>query len=267
MGPIVGLLLCLGCQPLGAQVVPVAAEQVDVELVLAVDVSRSMDIEEFELQRAGYVAAIRDPDFVRAIQAGLNGRIALTYFEWAASPREESVVKWSIIDGPETAEAFAAKLAARPFSGYRGTSISGAITYGTRLFETNAYEGYRRVIDVSGDGPNNIGLPVLGARDAALAKGIIINGLPILVRPSGTMARLDTYYADCVIGGPGSFMLPIRDLAEFSTAIRRKLILEVSGREPAAKVVPIQAETVSKCTSGERQRRMFSDPYFPELNR
>ncbi len=155
----------------------------------------------------------------------------------------------------------------RPFQGFRGTSISGAIYFGADLFDKNAVEGYRRVIDVSGDGPNNIGLPVLGARNAALAKGIVINGLPILVRPSGTLARLDNYYADCVIGGPGSFMLPIRDPSEFSTAIRRKLILEVSGAEPDAEVVPIQVDALTKCTVGERQRRYYSDPYFPELDR
>lgn len=241
--------------------------QVDVELVLAVDVSRSMDIEEAELQRAGYVAALRDPEFVRAVQAGLNGQIAVTYFEWASAPRMESVVDWQIIDGQASADAFASKLASQPYRGFRGTSISGAINFGAGLFDSNQIDGYRRVIDVSGDGPNNIGSPVLGARNAALAKGIVINGLPILVRPSGTMARLDYYYAECVIGGPGSFMLPIRDPSEFATAIRRKLILEVSGAEPPARIMPIQAVIPSRCTVGERERRMFSDPYFPELDR
>jgi hypothetical protein len=264
MEALLGFLICLGC---GIAATPAGVEVVDVELVLAVDVSRSMDIEEFELQRAGYVAALRHPDFVRAVQAGMNGRIAITYFEWAAAPRPESQVNWTIIDGPEAANAFADELEGRPFEGFRGTSISGAIYFGADLFDKNAVEGYRRVIDVSGDGPNNMGLPVLGARNAALAKGIVINGLPILVRPSGTMARLDNYYADCVIGGPGSFMLPIRHPSEFSTAIRRKLILEVSGIEPDAQFVPIQSDALSKCTVGERQRRYYSDPYFPELDR
>jgi hypothetical protein len=262
MEVLLGFLLCLGCGVASA-----GGEAVDVELVLAVDVSRSMDIEEFELQRAGYVAALRHPDFVRAVQAGMNGRIAITYFEWAAAPRLESHINWTVIDGSASANAFADELEGRPFQGFRGTSISGAIYFGTDLFDKNSIEGYRRVIDVSGDGPNNIGMPVLGARNAALAKGIVINGLPILVRPSGTLARLDTYYADCVIGGPGSFMLPIRDPSEFATAIRRKLILEVSGAEPTAQVVPIQVDALSKCTVGERQRRYFSDPYFPELDR
>lgn len=265
MEALFGFLLCLGCGTVEAR--PAGGEAVDVELVLAVDVSRSMDIEEFELQRAGYVAALRHPDFVSAVQAGMNGRIAITYFEWAASPRAESQVNWTIVDGPESANDFADELEGRPHQGFRGTSISGAIYFGTELFDKNTVEGYRRVIDVSGDGPNNIGLPVLGARNAALAKGIVINGLPILVRPSGTLARLDNYYADCVIGGPGSFMLPIRDPSEFSTAIRRKLILEVSGREPDATVIPIQADPLLKCTAGERQRRYYSDPYFPELDR
>jgi len=243
------------------------AGQVDVELVLAVDVSRSMDIEEFELQREGYVEALRHPEFVQAVQAGRTGRIALTYFEWASSPREESLVAWRIIDGPASAEAFAAELASRPFSGFRGTSISAAIDFGAGLFDRNAVDSPRHVIDVSGDGPNNMGRPVIGSRNAALAQGVIINGLPILVRPSRTQDQLDRYYAECVIGGPGSFVLPIREASEFATAIRRKLILEVSGVMPEARVINAQAPDISACLVGERNRRLFTDPYFPELDR
>ena len=241
--------------------------QVDVELVLAVDISRSMDVEEFELQREGYVEALRHPDFVRAVQAGLNGRIALTYFEWASSPREESLVAWRIVDGPESAEAFAAELASRPFGGFRGTSISAAIDFGAVLFDRNDVDSPRHVIDVSGDGPNNIGRPVIGSRNAALAQGIVINGLPILVRPSRTQDQLDLYYAACVTGGPGSFVLPIREVSEFATAIRRKLILEVSGAMPEARIIPAQAPDITACLVGERNRRLFTDPYFPELDR
>lgn len=244
---------------------PVAAEGVDAELVLAVDVSRSMDPEEFEVQRAGYVAAIRHPDFVRAVEQGMHGRIAITYFEWASAPRPESQVAWAIIDGPASAESFAAALAARPFSAFRGTSISGAIGFATGLFDQNNVDGYRRVIDISGDGPNNIGLPVLGERQKALDAGIVINGLPILIRPSWAAVDLDKYYENCVIGGPGAFVMPVREVSEFATAIRRKLIMEVSGRFEL-KATPIQAGQFD-CLAGERQRRRYTDPYFPELDR
>lgn len=266
MTGILILFFCLVCD--GA--VPAAAQTqlapVDVELVLAVDVSRSMDAEEFSLQRAGYVEAIRHPDFVAAVRAGLNGRIAITYFEWAGTVRAESLVRWQVLDGPESAQAFAAALAARPFGGYTGTSISGALDYGSGLFDDNPVSGSRRVIDVSGDGPNNIGLPVTGARDRAVSAGIVVNGLPIIIRPSPTFSDIDRYYAACVIGGPGSFMLPIRSAEEFATAIRRKLILEVSGASPPASLIPAADEPVD-CLKGERDRRFYSDPYFPELDR
>ncbi|HEY6632690.1 MAG TPA: DUF1194 domain-containing protein [Rhizobiaceae bacterium] len=262
-----GLLLCLaGALP--AKAVPlVAAGPVDVELVLAVDISRSMDAEEFALQRAGYVAALRHPDFVRAVRAGQYGRIALTYFEWAGTVREETQVPWQVIDSAEAAEAFAAALESRPVRSFRGTSISGALVFGTGLFDANAFDGRRKVIDVSGDGPNNIGVPVVAARDAAVMNGITVNGLPILIRPSFTVRELDRYYAECVTGGPGSFVLPIRDASEFATAIRRKLILEVSGAPDAGRVIPAQAAEPMDCERGERERRLFSDPHFPELDR
>lgn len=244
----------------------VRAEPVDTELILAVDVSRSMDMEEFELQRAGYVAAIRDPQFVRAIQQGMHGRIAIAYFEWASAPRPESLVAWSVIDSQASAEAFAAALAARPFDGYRGTSISSAIGYAGRLFDDNGFEGYRRVIDISGDGPNNIGPPVLAERQKVLDAGIVINGLPIIIRPSWSVGELDRYYETCVIGGPGAFVLPIRAVDEFATAIRRKLILEVSGVTPS-RAIPIQAGAEIDCLIGEKLRGRYTDPFLPELNR
>lgn len=257
-----GLLACLGCGPVPAA----GAVPVDVELVLAVDVSRSMDAEEFALQRAGYVEAIRHPDFVAAVRAGYYGRIAVTYFEWAGTVRQESLVGWQLIDGQDSADAFAATLAGRPFGGYLGTSISGAIAYGGTLFAGNGAEGQRRVIDVSGDGPNNTGLPVTEARDRAVAAGIVINGLPIVIRPSRTAGPLDAYYAACVVGGAGSFVLPIRSTGAFATAIRQKLILEVSGAEPPPRMLPAAAEPVD-CLKGEHDRRLYSDPYFPELDR
>jgi hypothetical protein len=239
---------------------------VDVELVLAVDASRSMDDEEFALQRAGYVGAIRDPAFLKAVRAGLHGRIAITYFEWAGTVRAESVVPWHMIADADDAETFAAALASRPAGGFRGTSLSAALDHGAALLSDNGYDGLRRVIDISGDGPNNLGAPVTDARDAAVTAGIVVNGLPILIRPSPTFPQLDRYYADCVIGGPGAFMLPVRTAEEFATAIRRKLILEVSGTG-----YPVIASAVNEqpadCLKGERDRRLFADPHFPELDR
>lgn len=244
-----------------------ADNSVDLELVLAVDASRSIDSREAALQRAGYIEAIRHPDFVAAIKTGYRGRIAIAYFEWASNAREESLVSWEIIDSQESANAFADKIAERSYSSFRGTSISSALIFGTALIENAEFDEARRVIDVSGDGPNNIGAPVEGARDAALSADIVINGLPLLIRPSPTYRQLDRYYADCVIGGPGSFMLPVYDMAEFATAIRRKLILEVSGDMPPAKIIPVASTEPTDCLKGERDRRLFSDPYLPELDR
>jgi hypothetical protein len=257
-----GLLICLGCTPVALP----GPDSVDVALVLAVDVSRSVDTEEFALQRAGYVSAIQHPESLRAVRSGLNGRIAIAYFEWAGTVREESLVAWQVIDGAQSAEAFAAELAARPFGGYRGTSISGAVTFGRGLLDGTTFRAVRRVIDISGDGPNNIGPPVTSARDAAVANGIVVNGLPLLIRPSQSVPHLDRYYAECVVGGPGSFVLPIHAASEFATAIRRKLILEVSGGAPEAEPIPIADDPVD-CLEGERDRQRYSDPYFPELDR
>jgi Protein of unknown function (DUF1194) len=247
------------------------APPVDLTLVLAVDASRSIDAEEAALQRAGYVAAISHPDFVRAIKTGANGRIALAYFEWSGQVRPESVVPWQVIDSDQSAAAFAGRIRGSTDNSLRGTSISSALIFATGLISAAPYQEERRVIDVSGDGPNNTGSPVQEARDAAVASGIVINGLPLLVRPSPTYKHLDRYYAKCVIGGPGSFMLPVYDMQEFETAIRRKLILEVSGNTPAAKIVPVadseEDDGPVDCLRGERDRRLYSDPYFPELDK
>jgi hypothetical protein len=176
------------------------------------------------------------------------------------------VIDWQVIDGPASAAAFAERLAARPFRSFRGTSISGALAFGAEMLDTAGIFATRRVIDISGDGPNNIGLPVAATRDATVADGIVVNGLPIMIRPSPTFQNLDQYYAQCVTGGPGAFVLPIQDASEFATAIRRKLILEVSGNEAPARIVPAAATPID-CQQGERDRRLYSDPYFPELDR
>ncbi|OHV88848.1 DUF1194 domain-containing protein [Mesorhizobium sp. ORS 3428] len=263
---LLSLLACLACAE--AAPMPAIADggPVDVELVLAVDISQSMDEQEFALQRAGYVEALRHPDFISAVRSGRTGRIALAYFEWAGVVRDDGVIAWQLIDGADGANAFADKIASRPFRSFRGTSISGALRFGAELLEKSGFSAPRRVIDISGDGPNNAGLPVSATRDAALARGIVINGLPILINPSPSVSRLDRYYADCVAGGPGSFVLPIHAASEFSTAIRRKLVQEVSGVVDA-RTIRVDAETQTDCMLGERLRQRFSDPYFPELDR
>ncbi len=230
---------------------------VDVELVLAVDVSYSMDIEELTVQREGYAQAIVSKEFLGALKAGPTGKVAITYFEWAASTDQKLIIPWRIIDGPESADAVAAEIMKTPVRRASRTSISGAINFAMPLFEQNQYRGIRRVIDISGDGPNNNGIPVTVARDAALEKGIVINGLPIMVKaPSySTMdiENLDYYYEDCVIGGPGSFVVPIKNRERFREAIHTKLVMEVAGRVPERRVVPAATkEPRVSCMIGEK---------------
>jgi len=234
------------------------AIEVDLELVLAVDVSGSMDDEEHAVQRAGYVAAIAHPDFVRAIRTGAYQRVVLTYVEWAGSTLQAVVMPWRLIEGEASARAFAADLAARPITNIRGTSISGALVYSTALFDGNGYNGLRKVIDVSGDGPNRSGIAVDLARDLAVGRGIVINGLPIMIRPSRSFVSLDRYYTDCVIGGPGAFVLPVKKPEEVAEAIRRKLILDIAAR-PGSAVTPVQATEPVDCQIGERIRRQQDD--------
>jgi hypothetical protein len=230
---------------------------VDIELVLAVDVSYSMDLDELAVQREGYAQALVSKDFLQALKAGPNGKISITYFEWAATSDQKIIIPCRVINGPETADAVSAEIMRTPVRRASRTSISGAINFAMPLFEQDPYRGLRRVIDISGDGPNNNGTPVTLARDTALDKGIIINGLPIMVKePSfSTMdiENLDWYYEDCVIGGPGSFVVSIKDREKFKEAIRTKLILEVAGRTPPHPLVPVaDKEPRVSCTIGEK---------------
>ena len=234
-----------------------AAPVVDVELVLAVDVSYSMDMDELAVQREGYAQAIVSKEFLQALKALPNGKVSVTYFEWAASSDQKIVVPWRIIDGPETADAVADEIMKAPIRRASRTSISGAIYFAMPLFENNPYPGLRRVIDISGDGPNNNGAPVTPARDEALSKGIVINGLPIMVKePSySTMdiENLDWYYEDCVVGGPGSFVVAIKGREKFKEAIRTKLLLEVADRTPDRPVVRVaDKEPRVSCLIGEK---------------
>lgn len=231
---------------------------VDVELVIAVDVSYSMDPEEQALQREGYVQALTSGEFLRALREGANGKIAVTYFEWAGQYDQKIVMPWRLIDGPEAADAVAAEIARAPYRRASRTSIAGALRFAKPLFDNSGYRGLRRVIDVSGDGANNDGPLVAPMRDDVLSAGITINGLPIMLkRPNpGTMdiEELDIYYEDCVIGGPGAFVVPIRERAKFIEATRTKLVLEIAGLQPAPRVVPTSAEAPRiSCTIGERR--------------
>ncbi|WP_119303700.1 DUF1194 domain-containing protein [Dongia deserti] len=234
---------------------------VDLELILAVDVSLSMDVDEQQLQRDGYVAALTHPDVVSAITQGRHGKIALSYVEWAGPTSQYTVMDWRLIDGPASARAFAAELARAPIQRYRFTSISGGLAFAAPQFDNNGYESKRRVIDVSGDGPNNMGIPIEMARAPVISAGITINGLPIMIkRPGGpfSIPDLDVYYEDCVIGGAGAFLVVVRSTDQFAEAIRRKLVLEIAGRTP--QVIPAAAPAGGKridCLIGEKLREQW----------
>jgi len=234
-----------------------AKTSVDVELVLAVDVSYSMDLEELALQREGYVQALTSPDFLNAVKQGMHGKVAVSYFEWAGIADQRVVADWHVIDGEASARVIAGVISNAPIRRSYRTSISGALNFAVPMFEMSGHRGIRRVIDVSGDGANNQGPPVTTARDQVLEKGITINGLPIMLkRPSAAnmdLEELDVYYEDCVIGGPGSFVVPIRERVKFKEAIRTKLVLEIAGRQPPTRIVPVSAAAPRvSCLIGER---------------
>ncbi len=241
--------------------------RVDLELIMAVDISLSMDYDELKLQRSGYAAAFRDPELQRVIGSGPTQRIAVAYFEWAGRSVQKLIVDWTIIDSPAAANAFSDRLERAPISRERMTSISAAMDFAGQLFDASPYRGARRVLDVSGDGPNNNGRPVTAARDALLAKGIAINGLPIVLKSGGTVfdiADLDIYYIDCVIGGPAAFSVPVRSEDEFKPGIRRKLLLEIADAPPAqlrrAQMAP--APRID-CMIGEQLWRRYMDGRNP----
>jgi hypothetical protein len=227
--------------PASAKDGPVA---VDAEIVLAVDVSFSMDQEEQVLQRRGYADALTSEAFIMALKSGVHGKIAIAYLQWASYRDTDVLLPWTVIDGPEAAVDFADKLMSAPYRRAQRTSISGAIDASARLFANNGFNGLRQVIDVSGDGANNDGRPVQMARDDAVKKGITINGLPLVgIRPSWNYAdipNLDLYYQDCVIGGEGAFMVAIRDRKGFTDATRTKLIQEIA----APSIPPIDFSVV-----------------------
>jgi hypothetical protein len=224
--------LALTAERAAAQAVPV-----DLELVLAVDISGSVDEVEARLQREGYIAALRHPDVIEAIRNGMLGRVALAYVEWAGDHYQRTMLDWTVIEDAAGAHAFADALAETPLTTAHWTSLSAAIDYAVPLFDANGIEGLRRVIDISGDGYNNRGRPVQLARDEAVAAGITINGLPIVndrPNPWGGRppANLDRYYEELVIGGPGAFIVVAEDYTAFAAAILSKLLLEIAGERP-----------------------------------
>jgi hypothetical protein len=211
---------------------PLRAEPVDVELVLAADGSGSIDDDELAVQRKGYGDAITSREVLDVIASGIHGRIAVAYVEWGGPASQHVIVDWTVIDGPESAAAFAEALVTRPRAARGYNSISAAIDFSVHLAETNAYEGLKRVIDVSGDGPNIGGRPVQAARDDAVAKGFTINGL-VVVRPGGQVRRvngepLHVHYERDVIGGPGAFVMTAGETASFQEVVRRKMVLEIA---------------------------------------
>jgi hypothetical protein len=224
---------------------------VDAELVIAVDVSNSMDPEEQALQREGYITGLTSREFLSALRSGAHGRIAVTYFEWAGLYDQKIIMPWRLIDGPDSADAVAKEIAAAPYRRAPRTSIFGALKFAKPLFDTSGYHGLRRIVDVSGDGVNNIGPPVTIMRDDVLAAGITINGLPIMLkRPYGygtNFPNLDSYYEDCVIGGPGAFVIAIHERDQFKEATRTKLVLEIAGLTPEPRVIPAQGTPRTSC--------------------
>jgi uncharacterized protein DUF1194 len=212
-----------------------AAETVDLELVLLADGSRSIDDAELRFQREGYAAAITSSEVLDAIVQGLEQRIAVTYVEWGDAPSQDIVVPWTVVDGPVSAAAFAGALLEAPRRAFGPNAIGNALAAAHALIEANHFEGYRKVIDFSGDSAYSFGgMPVAQARGAALAADIVINGLAILCRARECSGRpvyydLEAAFADTIIGGPASFVITADGDERFAEAVRRKLLLEIAG--------------------------------------
>lgn len=233
---IAAALAAAGAWPGGA----FAAEEVDLELVLAADGSGSIDDDELRLQREGYARAVADPRVQAAIKSGFLGKIAIAYVEWGAPESQHTIVDWTLIDGADSAAVFGKKLTSAPRAAFGYNSISNAIAYSQNLIETNDYAGLRRVIDVSADAGNIGGMPLPLARAQALNAGITINGLAIS-RPGSTRPLrgvvLEAHFAEEVIGGPGAFVVTVDETLSFADAVVKKLILEIAGIRQA----PLQA--------------------------
>lgn len=234
--------------------------QVDLELVVTVDVSLPMDRDEAVVARNGYVEALRSPEFIDAIIHGPKGRIAVTYVEW--SDVQTIVVPWTVIESSASASAFADLLSRAPLQHLRTTSISADVLFSAKLFDASGFTSPRRTIDVSGNGPNNDGVSVVEARDAVIATGITINGLPIDLGPrEAVIQNLADYYKDCVIGGPEAFLFSVHEISQLPAAIRQKLVQEVAMDQTSDRsvVTRIQDQIVD-CMIGEKR-----GPFVPRF--
>lgn len=241
---------------------PLAGSRVDLELVVTVDVSLPMDRDEQVVARDGYVEAFRSPEFIDAVTHGQTGRIAVTYVEW--SDVQTIVVPWTLIDSSASANALADRLSQAPLQYLRTTSISGDLLFSAGLLDTSGFTSPRRTIDVSGNGPNNDGAPVVTARDAVVAKGITINGLPIdLGRREAVIDNLADYYKECVIGGPEGFLFSVHEISQLPAAIRQKLVQEIAmdpmRDRPTVRLIDAQ---VVDCRIGEKM-----GPFVPWFRR
>jgi hypothetical protein len=255
---------CVAQNPGGAA----PTQEVDLALVIATDVSYSVDENEARFQRQGAVTAFRNPEVVKAIQSGPRGRIAVAYIDFATAGSNKVIADWHVIHDKASADEFADILEAAPRTLGVNTSISSGIELAEHLLATSGYSAGKRMIDVSGDGPNNEGHMVDRVRDEVVAKGIVINGLPIMTPADQFniyyLPDLDKYYEGCVIGGPGSFIQIARGFEDLARALRRKLILEISdaGRPAPSPVMraaaiwprPTHPAYEKGCDIGERMR-------------
>ncbi|MBP5856873.1 DUF1194 domain-containing protein [Marivibrio halodurans] len=229
---LLGLILAALSWPIHVPTALAQQMDVDLELVLAADGSGSIDDGELALQRDGYAEAIADPEILTLIQGGLTGRIAVAYVEWGGPFSQHTIVDWTVIDGAESAAAFGRSLRAAPRQATGYNSISNAIDYSVTMMETNRYDGLRRIVDVSADGPNIGGRPITAARDEAVSKGVTINALLVLHREGGLPGwdpeELVGHYERDVIGGFGAFVMTVNENRTFAEAVRAKMILEVA---------------------------------------
>jgi hypothetical protein len=249
--------LCVALACLWGSTAAGTEKTLDLALVLAVDVSSSMTSAEQHLQRSGFIEAFRSPAVHKAIAKGTLGRIAVVYVEWSGADDQIALVPWTVIDGPEAAWSFADKLGRKSMRRGGMTSISGVIGFSRTLFVDLDEEPVRRVIDISGDGPNNDGSKVKYMRDHAVAEGITINGLPIQLHGAVSawdLADLDGYYMDCVIGGPGSFMIPLDRADQFPSVIKAKILREIAGGDGGASLF-LPTGLQADCLSGEKRRK------------
>ncbi len=255
------LIAACACLPLTGNWAAATERSVDLELVLAADISSSMDLEEAALQRHGFARAIRHPEVIEAIRRGRLGRIAVAYMEWSGIGHQRTLVGWTEVADAKSTAVFAEAVERSELTIEFWTSISTVIAYAANSFEGNGFRGRRRIIDISGDGPNNTGVYVVEARDRAVADGIVINGLPIVNDRPGPygyppLPNLDLYYEDCAIGGIGSFVVVADGFKDFARAIRRKMVLEIARAVPAVPLLRLVAEPIRPpCDAGELQLR------------